>query len=178
MERAFRYAQEADPTTLAFYNDYNVLFKNKQDKIVSMIQGIQSKGIKIDGMGIQAHVRTGQSNATRQDMAAAIKRFGDLGLQVHITELDVKASDDSQEEMQKQAQIYQDFLAACVFDNPGVCTAFLSWGFTDKYTWLGSNYYPLPFDQNYQKKLAYTAMLDLLNGKTDSQGDQTAFLQN
>ena len=38
MERAFRYAQEADPSTLAFYNDYNVLFKNKQDKIVSMIQ--------------------------------------------------------------------------------------------------------------------------------------------
>lgn len=54
-------------------------------------------------MGIQAHVSVGQPNATRKDMAAAIKRFGDLGLTVHITELDVRASNDSHEEMLKEA---------------------------------------------------------------------------
>ena len=37
VERAFRYAEQADPTTLLFYNDYNVLDIKKQDKIVSMI---------------------------------------------------------------------------------------------------------------------------------------------
>jgi GH35 family endo-1,4-beta-xylanase len=41
----------------------------------------------------------------------------------------------------------------------------LSWGFTDEYTWLGTDEYPLPFDVDYRKKPAYTAMLDVLNSK-------------
>jgi hypothetical protein len=53
-------------------------------------------------------------------------------------------------------------LSACLA-NPGVCTAFLTWGFTDKATWLGTAKAPLPFDELYQPKPAYYSMLDLLN---------------
>ena len=59
VERAFRYAQEADPSMLAFYNDYNIVYQSKADKIVTMVQDMQNKGIKIDGIGIQAHVSVG-----------------------------------------------------------------------------------------------------------------------
>ena len=59
VERAFRYAQEADPSMLAFYNDYNIVYQSKADKIVTMVKDMQNKGIKIDGIGIQAHVHVG-----------------------------------------------------------------------------------------------------------------------
>ena len=67
-----------------------------------------------------------------------------------------------------QARIYEDFLQACMVDNPGVCTAFLTWGFTDKYTCQGTQTHPLPFDENYKKKHAYWSMIDLLNGQVDA----------
>ena len=58
-----------------------------------------------------------------------------------------------------------DMLAACYIDNPGVCTAFLVWGIYDGLTWLdsdGGRFYPLLFDEDYEKKPAYDALIDLL----------------
>jgi len=54
---------------------------------------------------------------------------------------------------------------ACL-KNPG-CTAIQTWGFTDKYSWIGSHSKgtrgaALPFDRAYQPKPAYQAMLDEL----------------
>lgn len=99
-------------------------------------------------------------------MSDIIKSYGDLGLQVHITEIDVGCPSCggtgwSPRNVQ-QADVYRNALQACVDDNPGVCTAFLSWGITDKYTWLGTEAHPLPFDQNYNKKPAYTKMVNVL----------------
>ena len=57
-------------------------------------------------------------------------------------------------------------------DNPGVCTAFLTWGFTDKYTWLGSGKFPLPYDYNYKQKQAYHSMMSML--KNHSKESETS----
>ena len=126
---------------------------------------------------MQSHHSTSDTNASREDVDKVIKKFANLGLQVHITELDVKTANDSEEELQKQAKIYQNYLEACMLDNPGVCTAFLSWGVTDKYSCFGEAKHPLPFDGNYNKKHAYWRMLDLLNGLPDIAREETTFLQ-
>ena len=143
VDRAFKHAREADPEALLFYNDYGVVTNNgKQDRIIDMIKGMQSRGVPIDGMGLQFHVDV-YNPPTREHVAATIKRFGDLGLQVHVTEMDVKCDacwgTHGADPLAAQAKVYEDALAACVEDNAGVCTAFLSWGFTDKYTWLDSS---------------------------------------
>ena len=166
VDRAFNYAHLADPDALLFYNDYNVVTSShKEDYIVEMIQGMQSRGVPIHGMGMQMHVSV-DNPPTREHIAAVIKRFGDLGLQVHVTELDVKCDacwgTDGAAPLAAEAKVYEDALSACVLDNPGVCTAFLTWGLTDKHTWLGSDKHPLPFDENYAKKPAYDSMLYVL----------------
>ena len=92
VERAFKYARQADPDALLFYNDYNIVWDGKKtDHIVDMIKDFQEKKVPIDGIGMQFHVDA-DANLDRQKIASVIKRFGDLGLQVHITELDAKCS--------------------------------------------------------------------------------------
>ena len=53
VERAFKYAREADPEALLFYNDYNIVWDGqKTDKIVEMVKDFQKKKVPIDGIGI------------------------------------------------------------------------------------------------------------------------------
>ena len=81
--------------------------------------------------------------------------------------------------LKKQAEVYEGALSACLLDNKDVCTAFLTWGFTDKHSWLtkkhGEDCHPLPLDENYEKKPAYNSMLDILLNKEETLRD--TFLQ-
>jgi endo-1,4-beta-xylanase len=49
------------------------------------------------------------------------------------------------------------------------CTAFVTWGFSDRYSWIphftGNPDSPLPFDENYRPKPAYEAMTEVLQGR-------------
>jgi len=73
--------------------------------------------------------------------------------------MDVSCTGSSQ--YNTQAQIYGTLLQTCL-GIPG-CKSYQSWGFTDKYTWLGTSQHPLPFDENYQWKPAANTILSVLN---------------
>lgn len=96
----------------------------------------------------------------------AMKRFGELGVQIYITEFDVNldAVQGTQEEKwEYQAQLYRDMLEACL--ESGVCQAFSIFGVSDADTWYRGfleDPEPLPFDDDYNPKPAYWALLELL----------------
>ena len=103
-------------------------------------------------------------------ISANIGRFTALGVQVHITEMDVALPVDANgnanpEDLQRQAEIYRQIASACLA-HPG-CTAIQTWGFTDKYSWIGSHSKhtqgaALLFDLNYRAKPAYEALRNAL----------------
>jgi endo-1,4-beta-xylanase len=109
-------------------------------------------------------------------ISANIERFTALGIQVHITEMDVALPVDaegsaSSDDLQRQADIYRRIASACL-EHPG-CTAIQTWGFTDKYSWIGSHSKKtqgaaLPFDRNYQNKPAHEALLEVMTSKKQS----------
>jgi endo-1,4-beta-xylanase len=75
-------------------------------------------------------------------IAANIARLTALGLQVHITELDVSlpvdsAGDAKTDDLLMQAEIYRSIVRACL-QSRGY-TAIQTWGFSDKYSWIGSH---------------------------------------
>jgi endo-1,4-beta-xylanase len=115
-------------------------------------------------------MQTGAAPPDFASISSNIARFTALGLQVHITEMDVSLSVDangnaSNADLQQQATIYRQIAQACLA-HPG-CTAIQTWGFTDKYSWIGSHSRKtrgaaLPFDRNYQPKPAYEALRDAL----------------
>jgi endo-1,4-beta-xylanase len=170
IEQAFRWAHEADPHALLFYNEAEGEgLGRKSDAVYAMVKDFRARSVPIDGVGLQLHIS--QLNADIPGIAANIARLAALGLQVHITELDVSLPLDAgrelliREDLQRQAEIYRRIVRACL-QNPG-CTAIQTWGFTDKYSWVGSSSHgtrgwALPFDRTYQPKFAYGAVLEEL----------------
>jgi endo-1,4-beta-xylanase len=172
IEQAFRWAHAADPKTLLFYNDNGAEeMSRKSDAVYAMLKDFRSRGIPIDGVGLQMHISRLDFDPT--PVAANIARLTALGLQVHITELDVSLPSRpdgsiAPQDLQRQAEIYRGVLHACL-DHRG-CTAIQTWGFTDKYSWIGSHSHharggALPFDQSYKPKLAYDAMITEISEK-------------
>jgi endo-1,4-beta-xylanase len=170
----FRWAHKADPHALLFYNEAEGEGMNhKSDAIYAMVKDFKRRGVPIDGVGLQMHIPTLDADiaAIAADISSNIARLTALGVQVHITELDVSLPLDSNglskpEDLTRQAEVYRGIVRACL-NNPG-CTAIQTWGFTDKYSWIGSHSHgarghALPFDQDYQPKSAYSAVLEELS---------------
>ena len=57
IERAFRKANQIDPDAQLIYNDYNVWKAEKRKAILEMAKALRSKGVRIDGIGMQGHYR-------------------------------------------------------------------------------------------------------------------------
>jgi endo-1,4-beta-xylanase len=169
IERCFRWAHEADPQALLFYNEAEAEIVNpKSDAIYAIVRDFRQRGVPVDGVGFQTHVAN--LHADVASISANIKRITALRVQVHITELDVALPVDAggnprPEDLRRQAHIYREIATACV-SHPR-CTAIQTWGFTDKYSWIGSHSKKtqgavLPFDQDYRPKPAYEALRSAL----------------
>lgn len=87
VKAAFKYAQQYSPNTELYYNDFNAWRPEKSDGIIRMIKMLQKEGIRIDGIGIQAH--WGLNFPKMQYIEQAIDAYAALGIKVMITELDI-----------------------------------------------------------------------------------------
>src|SRR3984957_4354078 len=170
IEQVFRWAHKADPNALLFYNEAEAEGLNrKSDAIYAMMKNFKRRKVPIDGVGLQMHIPALDMDI--RAITANITRLTALGLQVHITELDVSLPVDSDgaaspDHLLRQASVYGAIVRACL-NSPG-CSAIQTWGFTDKYSWIGSHSRhtrgaALPFDASYQPKAAWRALRDELS---------------
>ena len=87
---AFRLAAEVDPEAKLYYNDYNIERPgDKVDGALRIVKMLQDDGIRIDGVGMQAHFTIGRSPSL-DDQIAVIESYGALNVEVAYTELDVR----------------------------------------------------------------------------------------
>ncbi len=170
LAQCFRWAHESDPQALLFYNEAEAEeINSKSDAVYAMAREFKHDGVPIDGVGVQMHIRN--LHADVDSISANIARFTALGLQVQITEMDVAlpvdaGGDATPADLARQAELYREIAAACLAH--AGCTAIQTWGFTDKYSWIGSHSKhtegaALLFDREYRPKLAYNALVDVLS---------------
>lgn len=169
IEQAFRWAHAADPDALLFYNDYGIESPGpKFQALLNMVTDFVARQVPINGVGLEMHI-TDDGSPDAAGLAQNIAQLTALGLQVHITEMDVAlpvnaSATASASDLQLQAQTYRRILSVCL-QSPG-CTAFQTWGFTDKYSWIPQTFpgegAALPFDSSYQPKPALTSLFDAL----------------
>ncbi len=87
VRNAFIFADRYAPDCELYYNDFNVWRPEHVNGIVTMVKRLQSEGIRIDGVGIQAH--WGLNFPKTEYVEHAIDTLASLGVKVMITELDV-----------------------------------------------------------------------------------------
>lgn len=170
-----------------FYNDYNAFNPQKQQAICALANSINSYAqdengeyLKlIDGVGMQGYIGGyGTQSGCMNDgdltrIRNAIKAYGSLGLEVHITEMAVRNYDQNQ--LEKHAQFYGKLMQLfCDLgkeeNSPLTCVAI--WGLTDcpqepkgSYTYMLNSPYGGLVTEKYELKPAFDAVYQVLKGE-------------
>ena len=167
IDKAFIWARQADPDATLILNDFqNEQYNDASNAMYDYIKGAKARGVPIDGIGMQMHI-DGTHPPTKDEVISNMKRFGELGVKVYVTEFDVNMHDmpvDDAKKDELEGKIYYEMMRACIESK--VCPSFSILGITDAETWytyMGlSNARPLPFDKNYQPKPAYYKLREAL----------------
>ncbi len=161
---AFTAARAADPNAKLCYNDYNIEGENaKSNAVFSMVQSFKASGVPIDCVGFQSHLIVGQ---VPSDFQANLQRFANLGVDVQLTELDIRMpTPASTANLNQQATDYGNVVKACM--SVSRCTDMTVWGVDDGHSWVPGTFpgqgAALLFDANYQPKPAFYSALQALN---------------
>jgi endo-1,4-beta-xylanase len=162
---AFRAAHAADPDCQLVINEYDIEFegpryRRKRAAFAELIRALVKSGAPLHGVGIQGHLRS-ELEIDRVGLADFARDMRMLGLAVLVTELDVidnKLPRDIAARDAAAAACVRALLSAICEGAP--LSAILSWGITDKFTWVpmyfkrddGAPNRPLPLDASYKPK--------------------------
>ena len=161
---AFAWARAADPHAKLYLNDYNVeSIGPKSNAMYALVQDLLARGIPVQGVGFQAHlgIEPGFPGTLRENL----ERFAGLGLDVAITEADVRMSlPPTPATLATQAEYFARLMQACL-DVPR-CVSFTVWGFADGHSWVPRAFEGYGaatlFDDRLQPKPAYAALSEVL----------------
>ncbi len=165
VEMAFTFARKyAAPGVALFYNDYNTAQAWKRDLIISnILKPLKDKGL-IDGFGMQTHITMTEPDL--QDYKTALEMYGSLGLQIHITELDIHNPNPSDASQKKLGERYRELFTILLDakkSGKANVTSVTFWNLYDECTWLSmfrrETSYPLLFKSSGAAKEAYYAVL-------------------
>jgi endo-1,4-beta-xylanase len=173
--KAFEYAHEADPDAILRYNDYSLENPAKRRKLIALIKSLQEQKVPVMAIGSQTHVSV--SSPSFEAMDATLTELEQLGLPIHITELDVNSARsgqrDTNAEIDSNASVTQGGLVddanqRLANQYANLFRAFLKhrksvkivtfWGANDGVSWRAAGR-PLLFDANDQPKPAFDAVI-------------------
>lgn len=134
---ALQAARAADPAAKLYINDYNIeQTGSKATAMLNLVKSLQSQNVPIDGVGFQCHFIVGSVPTTFQQN---LETFTALGLEVAITELDIRMTLPATDALlQQQKKDYQSVVAACQAVEG--CIGVTIWDYTDKYSWVPNTF--------------------------------------
>ena len=174
---AFHLAHNADPDAMLILNEFGFETTNKygdepwrrRKAILEVLDTLLAQGAPVQAVGIQAHLLAYQfaDRFKTQAYRGFLREIADRGMHILITEMDVLDSGLPANPAMRDpmvADVYRRYLDVAL-DEQAV-KALLTFGLTDKYSWLEEDYprrdgarrRPLPFDNMYHRKPAYWAL--------------------
>lgn len=178
IERTLEEARALAPQAHLVVNDYGFEYDNPVDQarrkaIVALARRLRASGTPLDGIGVQAHLDLSKGPLAVEGLRDMTRQLVDLGLEITITELDVKEAgfhDAAAARDQKVADETRRYLETMlVFPQVrGVVT----WGLSDRHSWLSEppqRQYAdappnrgLPYDIDYRPKAMHQALSEAL----------------
>jgi len=156
IDSAFVWAHRADPSAYLYYNEFGAEGAisseyAKRDTVYNLMKRLLARGIPVHGVGLQCHFGN-WINASA--ISANIKKLGELGLRVSMTEIDMMNTTNL-------AGNWKSLMNACL-DNYN-CTSFVTCGVDDGHSWFGKDCGCLVWDSVLTPKQAvYKALADAL----------------
>lgn len=150
IDSAFTWAHKADPDAQLFYNDYGAEGMNtKSTGVFNLVSRLKKNGVPIHGVGLQSHFG---ASINKADIDRNIKRLGELGLRVSITELDIVDASHS-------TKPWTDLMDVCVAN--ANCVSFVTWGIYDGASWKasGGTCNCLVYDTQMKPKAIHAALV-------------------
>ena len=166
--RCFQYAHAADPNALLFYNDFGHEYSpQKRTAITALINSFKAKGIPIHGVGMQFHTSYTQTN---DNILSAMLWAQSTGLNVHISELDVKVNMGNAKDFvfdpnlaAQQAEKYMFVAEAYKSVSKAQQFGITMWNVGDADSWIpnfqNAPDWPCIFDEGYRRKPAYKGLI-------------------
>ena len=177
---ALQKARETDPNTKLLINEGWVLIDNdpnddhsgRADAFYQLAVELIRQGIPIDGVGFQSHIITNYRDfavddpatvSAKQKIIQNLQSFADLGLEIHITEMDIRLYKEPVDES-RYAAIYANLMEAFL-SVPNV-KVINFWGFTDRYHTMVLSFpeqTPGLFDSDYNISDSHSSVYNILS---------------
>jgi len=188
--KAFEFAHEADPDAELYYNDYNLWKMPKCQAAIRLVNSLRGRGIRVDGIGEQAHWVLDGPRV--EEIEPALAELEKTGVRVMFTELDIDplprpealigADISKRLEVAPELDPYRDGLPESVgqrlaeryaevfrmFVKHRAVSRVTFWCVTDADTWLnnwpvrGRTNHPLLWDRQGRPKPAFHAVVEAL----------------
>lgn len=163
IERALREARALDPGARLLINDYGFEYENPVEEarraaFLRLLTRLIEAGAPLDGVGLQAHLDLSKGRIRPATIERFIGTIAALGLDVTITELDVKESPAQAPVDVRDARVAEhtrDYLDV-VLAQPAV-RGVVTWGLSDKYSWLCGPTHPTDPAARFNRGLPYDA---------------------
>jgi endo-1,4-beta-xylanase len=170
---ALKTTAQADPGTRLVLNEYDVEYKGdrfaaRRKALLQLLRSLRDRDVPLHAVGLQSHL-FGDRALDRDALQAFLREIVALKLDVLITELDVidyEFPADIGERDARVAATARAYLeSVCEVVHP---KALLTWGLTDRYTWVptwfkrrdGLPNRPLPLDADLKAK----PLFDVIKG--------------
>ncbi len=165
VEEAFILARSMAPNARLVYNDYNIEYdRRKAGYVLALLRRLVKEKAPVDAVGLQSHLWATGKKIDHAGLSDFCKEVRDLGLDILITELDVrerKFDIPFHERDATVAGVVEDYLESIFQYGPP--KEFVFWGLSDRYSWLSKpDYNPenprgylnrgLPFDDKMKRK--------------------------
>lgn len=175
IENAFIYAHAADPNATLYYNDWALSHNDsKLDFTLQMISDLLAKGVPVHGIGFQMHAWI--DHPSKEDIQEAFTKAAATGLQIKITELDVRTAQPyysggavttqfsaalKLQQKDRYKEIVQAYLEAVTPSQRGGITV---WGLIDGESWVNNAHtdWPLLFYNDLTVKPSFYGLVEAL----------------
>jgi endo-1,4-beta-xylanase len=142
IRRALEEARAVAPRARLMVNEYGLeydtpLERERRHRFLGLLARLRLAGAPLDGVGIQGHLDLAKGPFSEKAFAAFLQDIADLGLEIVISELDVKEHDYGAPAAERDRRV-----AAAVTRYLDVAFAqravkgLVTWGLSDRYSWL------------------------------------------